>query len=165
MMEKTFVPPTNGYHLVEAYLIHPFADELTQASFWLGLPHDDEGNAECVYRLFGKRIAYNSAFGWMFFHTTHWLLGDEAEARLERAIVEVLTCRHAQALKVQDYDLAKRTTRIAARLHGVKTFLKSKVTISVTRFDHERHLLNCLNGVLDLRSGQIVSHETNYFTY
>lgn len=165
MMEKSIVEYTNGYHPVEAYLIHPFADELTQESFWLGLPHDDEGNAECVHRLFSKQIAYNSAFGWMFFQGNHWLLGDEAEARLERTIVDVLTCRHALALKAQDNDLAKRTTRITARLHGVKTFLKSKVTLPATRFDQERHLLNCLTGVIDLRSGRIVAHETNYFTY
>ncbi len=165
MTEKTFTESTNGYHPSEASLIHPFPDSLTRESFWLALPRDDEGNAECVYKIFGKQVAYNSAFGWMFFHKTHWLMGDEAIARLDRTIVDVLTCRQDRALKAQDYDLAKRTTRIAARLNGTKTFLQSKVTIPATHFDHERHLLNCLSGVIDLRSGKIVSHETNYFTY
>lgn len=163
-MTATTIAAINGHYPKEVSLNHPFSDLLTQEAFWLALPRDDEGNAECVYRMFGNQIAYNSAFGWMFCQDRHWLHGDLAEAYLDRAITDVLTCRRSLALKAQDYDLAKRTTRIPARLYGAKTFLKSKVTVLADRFDGEPHLLNCKNGVVDLRAGKIIIHETNYFT-
>jgi putative DNA primase/helicase len=139
--------------------------DLPHEPFWLNLARDDEGNALCVYTVYGNRIAYNSAFGWMFYQDTHWYAGDLAEAWLDQAIVDVLTRRQQLALQAQDYDLARRTARIQARLHGTKAFLKAKVTILADDFDREPHLLNCQNGVVDLRSGKLVAQETNYFTY
>lgn len=165
MTKQATSPSVNGYHPLEASLVHSIPDIFTHEAFWLAQPRDDEGNAECIYRIFGKQIAYNSAFGWMFYDNTHWLHGDLAEARLDRAITDVLICRQHLALKAQDYDLAKKTTRIQSRLYGAKTFLKSKVTVLAQCFDSEAHLLNCKNGVVDLRSGKLVTHETNYFTY
>lgn len=144
---------------------HGLATKRSEEPFWLAYARDDEGNAQCVFAIYGDRIAYNRALGWMFRDSTHWLTGDLAEAYLDQAIIEVLTQRHLIATQVEDEELIKKTTRMQSRLHGTKAFLKSKVTILADQFDREPHLLNCKNGVVDLRSGRIVVEESNYFTY
>ena len=53
---------------------------------------DDEGNAQCVFALVGKRFAWCDAFGWMRYTGTHWET-DGAESALDRAVVATLKQR------------------------------------------------------------------------
>lgn len=126
---------------------------------------DDEGNAQCVYALYGDRFAFCDAYGWLYYTGKFWDRQD-AEARLERAIVETLKQRRTAAVMAERENIVKAAKPSAYRVRAAKFLFRSLVTIRVSEFDSSPDLLNCQNGVLDLRTGKLEPHEpAQRFTY
>lgn len=121
----------------------------------------DEGNAQCVARRYYGRFVQNGAFGWMHHTGTHWAQ-DGAEEALERAITETLTARIDAALKSgkadQHKEIITKSIPNAGRVQGAKSQLSSIAYASPDTFDNSPDLLNCKNGVVDLRTGKLTPH-------
>ena len=121
----------------------------------------DEGNAQTVHLRYHNRFCHNDAFGWMHHTGSHWTT-EGAEAALDRAIVETLGARIEAALHSGAADkhseLIKRCIPTAGKVQGAKYLLESLAYVSPYAFDTEPDLLNCANGVVDLRTGQLISH-------
>lgn len=135
----------------------------------LGEGQHDEGNAQCVNLRYNSRFSFSEALGWMQHNGTHWT-HNEAESSVERAIVETLTARIDAALKsgaaAQYANLIKNCIPAAGRVQGAKFLLKSLVSKSEKLFDVNPDLLNCKNGVVDLRTGEIYPHSpSQLFTH
>ena len=120
----------------------------------------DEGNAQATHRLHGGRFAFNDALGWMHHTGTHWAT-DGAEQEVDRAIVDTLGARVAAAFAVDPgrYEsLIKACIPNRSRVQGAKYLLGSLAVVSLAGFDTDPDMLNCQNGVLDLRTGAIAKH-------
>jgi P4 family phage/plasmid primase-like protien len=121
----------------------------------------DEGNAQCTHARYRGRFCFNDAFGWMQHVGSHWAT-EGAEAAAERAITETLIARIDAALHSNEADkygdLIKRCIPSSSRVQGAKMQLRSLVYISPGNFDTDPDLLNCPNGVVDLRTGTIAPH-------
>lgn len=134
-------------------------------SFLLTEDASDEGNARCVFHIYGNMFLYNSALGWQTFNGTHWQ-AENAEARLDRCIIEVLQARRAEAVKFNREQIIAATKPSARHVTDCKKNFYSLVTASVSEFDADPNLLNCVNGVIDLRTGQLLPHiASQRFTY
>ena len=123
----------------------------------------DEGNAQCTHKLHRGRFAYNDALGWMHHTGTHWDT-DGADQTVDRAIVDTLGKR-IQAVfasgKPQQYDqLIKACVPNRSRVQGAKYLLTSLAAVSLAGFDADPDMLNCQNGVIDLRTGALTKHST-----
>ena len=121
----------------------------------------DEGNAQCAHKLYRGRFAYNDALGWMHHTGTHWDT-DGADQTVDRAIVDTLGKR-IQAVfasgKPQQYDqLIKACVPNRSRVQGAKYLLTSLAAVSLAGFDADPDRLNCKNGVVDLRTGELTKH-------
>ena len=154
----------NGNHsnitaLVDTGLINPAQPML------LTNPTHDEGNAQCVQALHPNRFHYNESLGWLQNNGTHWTR-EGSEAVLERTIVLTLTARIDAALKsgqADKYsDLIKKSVPNSGRVMGAKALFRSLVYTPPSTFDADLNLLNCPNGVVDLRTGQIIPHSSNH---
>lgn len=160
--ETDYTAQHNGYH--------PTAGKITPAKvdddFYTTYPAGEYGNMLCFRQKFGERVAYNSAYGWMCHSQTEnkWLIGDLAEAAINRAVIETLLERQRHAAQKNDLIVQKAaaTTR---NISNTKGLLQPYVTMPVDCFDAEPHLLNTKSGVIDLRSGKIVASESGRFTY
>lgn len=121
----------------------------------------DEGNAQCVHLRYRGRFLYNDAYGWVHNAGTHWT-DDGAEAALDRSVVETLHARIAAvgaSGKAEQYaGVLKKAMPDAGRVAGAKTLLSSLVYASPSSFDTNPDLLNCPNGVVDLRTGELHPH-------
>lgn len=125
----------------------------------------DLGNAEFCYRLHGQRFAYTEGLGWLHYTGTHWER-EAAEARVQSAIVDALKERCKLALERHDLDLLRAATPSAKHTRDALFHFKHMATRTIGEFDTARHLLNCKNGVVNLRTGEIVSHSpSDRFTY
>jgi putative DNA primase/helicase len=128
----------------------------------------DEGNAQCTNRLHGGRFAYNEALGWMCHTGTHWTT-EGSEQEIDRAIVDTLGARIKAAFADDPsrYEkLIKACIPNRSRVQGAKYLLQSIVAVSLAGFDTNPDELNCRNGVVDLRTGEIVAHNTGqHFTH
>jgi len=124
----------------------------------------DEGNALCVRQRYDGSFLYNDALGWLT-HTGKFWKTDGAETDLERAITETLIARMQSALhsgQVQQHgDIMKKCIPNANAVRSAKAQFRSLCYVSHEIFDMEPDLLNCTNGIIDLRTGQLESHTTS----
>jgi len=128
-------------------------------------PADDSGNAQCLHYLYGNQFRFCEAYGWVFYNGQFWDRTN-AEALVKRAAVDMLIERRTQAVK-HDREAIVRATRASA--HNVRSCLylfAPLVTIDVSEFDKSPDLLNCQNGMVDLRTGKVAPHDPGqFFTY
>lgn len=121
----------------------------------------DEGNAQCVSLRHAGKFVQNDALGWMFYDGTRWVL-DGAEAALDRAIVDTLTARIDAALKSGKADrygeLIKKALPTSGKVSAAKHLLSSLVYAPTSAFDTNPDLLNCKNGVVNLKTGALTPH-------
>lgn len=126
---------------------------------------DDEGNAQSLHLLFGHEFVYCEAYGYLHWTGTHWHI-DGAEASLERAAVYTLKQRRVLAARAGHDHLARASIPNARKVKDCLFLFRSLVTVSVDEFDRESDTLNCANGVLDLSTGQLTSHDpAQRYTY
>lgn len=126
---------------------------------------NDEGNAQCVASRMRKRFLYNQALGWRYYQGTHWD-GELAESRIWMGITRVLKDRRKAAWNGRGPKLeegrAKEISRAAKpstrNIANCKKMLQEMLTVSLKEFDTNSDTLNCQNGVVDLRTGQLITH-------
>lgn len=127
----------------------------------------DSGHAVCVHTLFGNQFAYSTALGWLQYTGTHWE-GKDAEFAVNRAVSEMLLLRRQAAAQLGERgtDPYRKSEPSTQRKENVKYAFRDLVMVSVGEFDKDPDVLNCRNGVIDLRTGDLVAHEpSNRFTY
>jgi putative DNA primase/helicase len=136
-------------------------DELEAERALLTQGLHDEGNAQCLKLRYPGKFAQNDAFGWLAYDGTHWTR-QGAESRLDRAIVETLSARIQAALDSGQADkhgpLIKFCAPSSGRIQGAKYNFRSLVETPESTFDNDPDLLNCSNGVIDLRTGTLTTH-------
>lgn len=136
--------------------------EATSPLLQLGV--NDEANASAVTLLYPDEFAFTESHGWLHYTDGHWA-SENAEAAVERAVVDMLKTRVRDALDedAQAHEkLIKFCTPNSARVKGTVYLLRSKVAVSQSLFDVEPDLLNCPNGVVDLRTGELLPHDPGY---
>ena len=129
------------------------------------LLHTDVGNAELFVKHFGSNLRYVPARG-------QWLLWNADEGRWvydDLLIVNQLAMQFTRSMRqaagqLTDPDKAKRLflhaidtdsrSRMDAMIHVARSF----VAIKPDQLDADRYLLNCVNGTIDLRTGDLQPH-------
>ena len=126
---------------------------------------DDNGNAEAMYRLYGRELLFTEAFGWLSWTGTHWR--EIPEPTVAKMVIITLKRRRHAAVEAEVEAIVKATKADRSRVAGCLSLFKSYVIVEdVAAFDAEPDLLNCKNGVLDLRTGTLTPHSpTQRFTY
>lgn len=134
--------------------------------YYLYQSADDEGNAQCVNRAHGAHFLYCDAYGWMHNIGTHWVYGGMAEKEVNLAVTQTLINRRVAAVQADREAIIKATKPSATNKENTKRQFKDIVWCDVGIFDQEKHLLNCRNGIVDLRTGKLITSEASgYFTY
>jgi putative DNA primase/helicase len=142
------------------------APEKQPGNALLHFPADHEGHAQCVLALHPGRIAYNGALGWLWYTGTHWKAAG-ADAEILKLINVVLKARQLAAVQADfGNEFIRKCSRDAGRAAGILKQLEALVYVNESEFDASPDLLNCANGTLDLRTGQLAPHKAaDNFTY
>lgn len=128
----------------------------------------DLGNAEAVLILYPNQIKYTTATGWMVWTGTHWEPNSTGTVR-QMVKTTLVKKRAAAALRSADkgYEMTIRESK-PTRYHieGALSLLWPEVESKFEAFDAEPHLLNCRNGVVNLKTGELSPHNpSQLFTY
>lgn len=125
----------------------------------------DLGNARRLVRLFGDRIRYVHTWGaWLIWDGTRWVKDETGE--IHRLARETVRAMYAEAADTEDsgarQSLAKWATssESAGKLKAMVDLAQSEPGVAMhhTALDASPWLLNCLNGTIDLRTGQLHPH-------
>lgn len=139
-------------------------DERAAEAALLGQGISDEGNAQCVHLRHSRSFAHSEALGWVYYNGMQWVQ-EGAEAALDRAIVDTLTARIQAATRSDMPDQYEKLIKFCipnnSRIRGTKGNLSSLAYVAPGDFDTEPDRLNCRNGVLDLRTGEVSEHRAD----
>lgn len=143
--------------------------ELFEENDLLEFGEGDPGNARAVLRLYGDSIAFTDGFGPMYYEGSYWTMGGAAESRINRLIEETLWRRRDAALKTRDTKfepIIKSAFPSVTRINSTRKMLSNYCHAPEERFGNPPGLLNCLNGVIDMRTGELFPAHPEYgFTY
>ena len=122
---------------------------------------DDAGNGDALAHVLGERYLYSEYAGWLRWTGTHYER-ENAERLLEKDAVAVLRRRRAAAALAGKESVVQAAKPSMQRVRAAIARLASLRVESIASFDRHPHLLNARNGVIDLRTGEILAHETSY---
>jgi putative DNA primase/helicase len=126
-------------------------------------PMDHEGTARCVLAMFPGIYKFTSTHGWMVYNGRFWEM--DGGASVGRAIVKTLRLREEVVeTGIEDEKVKRNVKRLLAAnsfvVNGVRSRLQEQkeVYCSIDDFDNYPDKLNCNNGLLDLRTGELEDH-------
>lgn len=126
------------------------------------LEREHRGQLRIAYRLadaYAGRLLYVHGIGWHTWDGTRWAEDDRGAA--QNAVYDVL--RQALADSLTDTDL-RADVRKCESANGVRGVLElasalEPFAVTVNDLDQDGYLLNCANGTLDLRTGELRPHD------
>lgn len=125
----------------------------------------DEGNATVIAQRTKKELCYCEAFGWLRYIKNHWAT-ELAEPYAEKRIAEILKLRRSAAVKANIDSIVIAAKPNTGNVLRAKTLLKNKLMLHVKEFDTSLDELNCINGVINLKTGKLSKSQlAKHFTY
>lgn len=161
-MPPRIVPQATGSPaVVDLTLYQNGANKDSPSSLLIHESISDEGNAQCTHRTHRDNFLHTDALGWLRYTGTHWT-AKGANATVNRAIVDTLTQRIQAAIKTGEPEKHDKLIKFCipnrSRVQGAMYLLESLVHADIDNFDADPGLLNCQNGVVDLRTGTLSPH-------
>jgi putative DNA primase/helicase len=123
----------------------------------------DAGNAELFTQLYGDRVRFDRRRRrWLLWGEHHWRT--DTDGAIYRMAVEAVRQRYHAATALEDQDERQRQARFAIgsenrqRLEAMLSLAQSQIPISDAGegWDADGWLLGVANGVIDLRSGNLM---------
>ena len=141
---------------------------------------DDTGNAERLFDAFGGVLRYcYTDKKWLYYRDGKWNYDNLGEVhRCVDAVLEYMRQEgmnmpegdekgepeEREAAKVKKAFMAHLTkTRASNRKKAMLKETEHKVPILPRNMDTQKELINCKNGILNLRTGEIIPHDKNLY--
>jgi putative DNA primase/helicase len=126
-------------------------------------PHTDMGNAERLVARHGHHIRYCFRWKcWLVYNGVLWAQDDGGAIR--RLAKDTVRSIYAEAEEVADPEERKATAKHAiasekeARVNSMIALARSEVEIAHSQLDTDIYALNVENGTVDLRTGELRTH-------
>lgn len=122
----------------------------------------DVGNGRRLVDVFGEGIRYTSGLGWFVWGDGYWRPDPEylAVQELSKRVPPIISAEVSQYPDSQQTDVIKwaHQSRNNSRLRGAIESAKSdpRIEVPVEQWDKDQNLLGVLNGVIDLRTGELL---------
>ena len=128
----------------------------------LAYPTNDSGNVDCFVEHFGQDWRYCVGIGWLRWDGTRWAPNDGGPWQPMRELAEVRRKTGREMGGEAGDALAKwgRASGNANRIKGAIEVARHdpRLAVEADALDADAMLLNCTNGTVDLRTGEIRPH-------
>ena len=132
-------------------------------SYPINIPYTDMGNALRLERKYGYDIRYcKSQNTWYIYKDTHWCIDDcnEIIELAKKTVLDIPTENNqiemSKELK-QHFKNSQSEIRLKAMINLASSM--PKIIVRPQDFDNDYNLINCQNGVVNLKTGEITSHD------
>ena len=122
----------------------------------------DTGNGRRLVDVFGSALRYTSGLGWFTWDNGYWKpdvedLGVSEEAKKIAPIISAEVARYPESQASEVIKWASQS-RSNSRIRGAIESAKSdpRISIPLDEWDKDDNLLGVLNGVIDLRTGDLL---------
>lgn len=120
---------------------------------------DDSPLAVFLANEMSPRFRYARGLGWVRYDGKRWR--EVSNDRVTKEILGRFQRLFATESKVMDADRAKKLAPLltSGKIRGIQSLLRGLIEQDGAEFDAQPHLLNCQNGVVDLRTGELGPHD------
>lgn len=128
---------------------------------------DHGGHVECLVAKYPNKFRWTETHGWLWNNGKFWQL-EMAHGKVIEAVHYILRKRQSIGRKHKNKKLENKSTLDRWTVTGVTGTLQDwpGIYTDISEFDENPYILNCQNGVIDLRSGMLTPHFPNdMFTY
>ena len=124
------------------------------------------GNAERLVYYHGKNIRYCNELDWLIWNGKMW--EEDSKRQIEALTAQTLRAIYGEAKATEDgyrkkqlNDWAKKCERRNIRMN---TILDTRPMVAVRKqeLDSHKYLFNCENGVIDLKTGDLLPHDRDF---
>ena len=131
---------------------------------------NDTGNAERMFDLFGKHLRYSYENKiWYFWNGKVW--AEDKTGQIKRLADETIEEMKKEAYRETDSDKqlamlkwVNRTSSSSCKENMIKELQHiGCIPILMSEMDTQTDLMNCQNGIINLRNGELLPHDANYF--
>jgi putative DNA primase/helicase len=139
---------------------HAPADDGGDKTDLLRYLHADSGNAERLIALYGNDLRFCHAFRkWLVWDGMRWAVDDTDQARrlAKQTMLEFL--RQAVDAKNELAEKFARGSLDARRIASMLSMAEPEIFVRPEQLDVDPHLLNFINGTVDLQTGEIRRHD------
>lgn len=126
-------------------------------------PFTDSGNAQRLLALYGKDLRYCTEMKeWLVWDGKRWQV--DVGRKVTYLAQRMARKLYEQAVGVAGVSAFARKSEMNSAIKAMceRAISQPDVCISAAELDRHPYLLNCLNGVVDLRSGTLLPHDRNY---
>lgn len=156
-------------------------EKMSAATEWQFKPEDysDAGNAAAFAKWIDGQLLHCPALGWLIWTSQNWECADHqalsfatqyTDALLEDAIRNYGMVARSSSSGSQDEKAAKAYLTHAQKTRSKRSmdaFLKlseNKLYVALDDLDADGYKLNCPSGLVDLRTGRIITHAPEQLT-
>ncbi|USK56359.1 phage/plasmid primase, P4 family [Cytobacillus solani] len=122
------------------------------------------GNAERLVHRNGQNLKYCIEFEeWLLWNGSTWI--EDKKRQIERIAIKTFREMYGEATKEEDMDRRTQIVKWAQSSEKSSVFLNSiaraqaMLPLSQDELNQNGYLLNCKNGVVDLKSGKLLQHD------
>lgn len=132
---------------------------------------DDTGNAERMFDYFGSILKYSYVDKrWLYYRDGKWAYDNVGEIfRVADATLDIMKKEsalweeHEGGIYYDDYKKHLKKTRSNNMKKAMVKELEHRVPILPKNMDTDKMYVNCKNGIIDLRTGELIPHDINRF--
>lgn len=126
--------------------------------------YDDIGNAERLASLYGDCLKYCTELGsWLSWDGRRWQVDSGLAAQhYAKLTARSIAVEASQIESVEERNSALRWARLSGsrqRIKAMVDLVRDNLAVDVSDLDTHGYLLNCLNGIVDLRTGELHPHD------
>lgn len=121
------------------------------------------GNAERIAYYHGDNVRYCNELEWLIWNGKHW--HEDSKRQIEAITAKTLRAIYGEAKATEDkyqskmlHDWAKKCERRSIRINSILD-VKPMVSVRKKELDSHSFLFNCDNGVIDLKTGELLPHD------
>ncbi|MDA1773299.1 phage/plasmid primase, P4 family [Bacillus cereus] len=121
------------------------------------------GNAERIAYYHGENVRYCNELEWLIWNGKHW--HEDSKRQIEAITAKTLRAIYGEAKATEDkyqskmlHDWAKKCERRTIRINSILD-VRPMVSVKKKELDSHNFLFNCENGVIDLKTGELLPHD------
>ncbi|MGE0976225.1 phage/plasmid primase, P4 family [Bacillus cereus] len=121
------------------------------------------GNAERIAYYHGENVRYCNELEWLIWNGKHW--HEDSKRQIEAITAKTLRAIYGEAKATEDkyqskllHDWAKKCERRSIRINSILD-VRPMVSVKKKELDSHSFLFNCENGVIDLKTGELLPHD------
>ncbi|MGM2787488.1 phage/plasmid primase, P4 family [Bacillus cereus group sp. Bce018] len=121
------------------------------------------GNAERIAYYHGENVRYCNELEWLIWNGKNW--HEDSKRQIEAITAKTLRAIYGEAKATEDkyqskllHDWAKKCERRSIRINSILD-VRPMVSVKKKELDAHNFLFNCDNGVIDLKTGELLPHD------